>query len=171
MISSRLARVALCLVTSSVTALAEVAVTAMDDRVRIDIDGKLFTEFRTKGAAHVYYWPIIGPNGAKMTRAWPMEEAPGEEHDHPHHRSMWFSHGLVNGVDFWGETASYKGDAKHPVGQIVHEKILEAKGGPKWVFSRPRKSGPHRMGAFQSPAGKLSAFIRARARSASWILK
>jgi len=131
MISSRLARVALCLVTSSVTALAEVAVTAMDDRVRIDIDGKLFTEFWTKGAAHVYYWPIIGPNGAKMTRAWPMEEAPGEEHDHPHHRSMWFSHGLVNGVDFWGETASYKSDAKHPVGQIVHEKILEAKGGPE----------------------------------------
>jgi hypothetical protein len=37
---------------------------------------------------------------------------------------------MVNGADFWGETASYKGDPKHPVGQIVHDKIVEAKGGP-----------------------------------------
>ncbi len=130
MTPSRLVRVALCLVASSTSSLAEVAVTPMEDRVRIDIDGKLFTEFRHKGAQHVYYWPIIGPNDAKMTRAWPMAEVPGEERDHVHHRSMWFSHGQVNGVDFWGEAASYKGTPKHPVGQIVHEKVLEAKGGP-----------------------------------------
>jgi len=25
----------------------------------------------------------------------------GEEDDHPHHNSLWFTHGAVNGVDFW----------------------------------------------------------------------
>lgn len=108
---------------------AAVDVKTLEDRVRIEIDGKLFTEYRMTGASHVYYWPVIGPGGAKMTRAWPMEDAPGEEHDHPHHRSLWFSHGSVNGVDFWGEAASYKGTPKTPVGKIEHDKILEAKGG------------------------------------------
>ena len=27
---------------------------------------------------------------------------PGETHDHPHHRGLWFTHGDVNGYDFWG---------------------------------------------------------------------
>lgn len=100
------------------------------DRVRVEIDGKLFTELRFgSDAPHVYYWPLIGPGGAQMTRHWPMEDVPGEDHDHPHHRSMWFSHGLVNGVDFWGEDISYKGKPKFPVGKIVHDKIVSAKGG------------------------------------------
>ena len=113
----------------SVAAFAAVDVAEKADRVRIEIDGQLFTEFVFKGAPHVYYWPVIGPGGVKMTRSWPMEEAPGEDHDHPHHRSMWFSHGLVNGMDFWGEDISYKGTPKFPVGKIVHDKILSAKGG------------------------------------------
>ena len=28
-----------------------------------------------------------------MTRNWPMKDTPGEEHDHPHHRSFWCAHG------------------------------------------------------------------------------
>ena len=65
-----------------------------------------------------------------MTRAWPMAEEPGEERDHVHHRSLWFSHGNVNGVDFWSEAASHKGSPKHPIGRIEHDKVLEATGGP-----------------------------------------
>lgn len=114
---------------AAASSFAAVDVKTLEDRVRIEIDGKLFTEYRMSGAPHVYYWPVIGPGGAKMTRSWPMAEAPGEEHDHPHHRSLWFSHGQVNGVDFWSEAASTKGTPKHPVGRIEHDKILEAKGG------------------------------------------
>jgi Methane oxygenase PmoA len=108
---------------------AAVEVKQLDDRVRVEIDGALFTELRYTDSPHVYYWPLIGPGGAKMTRSWPMEEVPNEERDHIHHRSMWFSHGLVNGVDFWGETKSYSKPPPHPVGTIAHDKILEAKGG------------------------------------------
>jgi hypothetical protein len=32
-----------------------------------------------------------------------MENSPGEEHDHKHHRSLWYAHGSVNGMDFWAE--------------------------------------------------------------------
>jgi hypothetical protein len=32
-----------------------------------------------------------------------METVSGENHDHPHQRSFWFTHGNVNGIDFWGE--------------------------------------------------------------------
>jgi hypothetical protein len=117
---------------AAASAFAAVDVKTLEDRVRIEIDGKLFTEFRMTGATHVYYWPVIGPGGAKMTRSWPMAEVPGEEHDHPHHRSLWFAHGLVNGVDFWSETTTFKGTPKHPLGRIEHDKILEAKGGAEF---------------------------------------
>jgi hypothetical protein len=106
---------------------AGVDIQPREDRVRIAIDGQLFTEYRHADAPHVYYWPVIGPGGAKMTRAWPMEEVPGEERDHPHHRSLWFAHGQVNGVDFWAEAG--KGTPKHPIGKIVHDQVLEAKSG------------------------------------------
>lgn len=140
---SRLFPALLCLAASS--ALAEVSVQKLDDRVRVEIDGKLFTEMRYTGASHVYYWPVIGPNGAKMTRSWPMEEVPGEEHDHPHHRSLWFAHGLVNGFDFWSEKAtSGNRPPKIPLGEVLHDKLLKAEGGKdsgeivstqKWIAS------------------------------------
>ncbi|MEO8351103.1 MAG: PmoA family protein [Chthoniobacteraceae bacterium] len=112
-------------------ARADVTVTPLDDRVRIDLNGQHFTDYRFVGAPHVYYWPLMGPNQVQMTRAWPMAEVDGEDRDHVHHRSFWFAHGLVNGIDFWGENASYKGNPKHPVGTIQHAKIVEAKSGPE----------------------------------------
>ena len=129
---------------TSLLALAPLARAAVDvkelpDRVRIEIGGKLFTELRHGDAPHVYYWPLIGPDGVKMTRAWPMENAPGEERDHVHHRSMLFSHGQVNGVDFWGESASYKGTPKHPVGKIELDKVIAAKGGDVGVVTTSQK--------------------------------
>ena len=32
-----------------------------------------------------------------------MKKGDGEETDHKHHRSLWFTHGAVNGHDFWTE--------------------------------------------------------------------
>jgi len=115
---------------AATTAVAEVTVKSLDDRVRVELDGQLFTEYRFKDTAHPCYYPIIGPNYAKMTRAWPMEESTNEDHDHPHHRSLWFSHGILNGVDYWGEEASYgKNKPKNPVGHIVHDKVVKTVSG------------------------------------------
>lgn len=55
-----------------------------------------------------YLWPVRGPGGIEMTRAFPMEtDRPGEAHDHPHHASMWFAHGDVDGHDFWHGTGRF----------------------------------------------------------------
>jgi hypothetical protein len=108
---------------------ADVTVVEKDDRVVISDGRKLVTKFRFGDAPHVYYWPLIGPGGARMTRAYPMEKVAREETDHVHHRSLWFAHGDVNGVDFWGEAASNKGTPKHPVGKISHDGIAKAEGG------------------------------------------
>jgi Methane oxygenase PmoA len=111
-------------------ASAGVEMKEQPDKVRVEIDGKLFTEYCYQGATHVYFYPLIGPGGVKMTRDWPMQSPPGEAHDHPHQRSLWFAHGSVNGADFWSESASFTGTEKpHPVGAIRHVKFLEVKSG------------------------------------------
>ena len=47
-------------------------------------------------------YPIHGPGGHPMTRNFPMRKDYGTENgDHDHQRSMWFTHGDINGIDFW----------------------------------------------------------------------
>ena len=113
-----------------VAASAAVEMKEEPGRVRVEIGGQLFTEYCYTGAPHVYFHPLIGPGGARMTRDWPMKDTPGEDRDHPHHRSLWFAHGLVNGVDFWTEAAPGQ-KTKLPSGRIEHGKFLEVKGGEK----------------------------------------
>jgi hypothetical protein len=62
--------------------------------------GKPFATY-VLGERKPYLYPLIGPTGAPFTRAYPMAVVPGEDQDHPHQRSFWFTHGDVNGVDFW----------------------------------------------------------------------
>jgi hypothetical protein len=52
-----------------------------------------------------------------------MKNAPDEEQDHVHHRSLWFTHGDVNGHDFWSEGKE--------AGTIVHDSFVEVKSGAK----------------------------------------
>ncbi len=108
---------------------ADVTVTEKAGAVSIAVDGQLVTEYHYGDAAHVYYYPFLGPGGVKMTRDYPMAKTAGEEADHPHHRSIWFSHGAVNGVDFWSEEASHKGPPKEPLGKIEHDGVVKATSG------------------------------------------
>lgn len=67
------------------------------------------------------FYPLLSPAGLPLTRNFPMKPfgaakensasaARFENHDHPHHRSMWFDHGDVNGIDFWA--------LKNPSGKV-----------------------------------------------------
>ncbi len=98
-----------------------VRVQPLSDRVRIEVNGQLFTEYHFKDTPRPYCYPVLGPYQLPMTRNWPMRDTPGETHDHPHHRSFWFAHGLVNGRDFWSEQKQF--------GRIVHAALLEARSG------------------------------------------
>ncbi|MFQ6096210.1 MAG: PmoA family protein, partial [Armatimonadota bacterium] len=100
--------------------------------VEIRIGGQPLGTYRCgQDQPRPYVWPLIGPTGKPITRAYPMEkDVPGETTDHVHHRSFWFAFGAVNGVDFWGE-------AKH-CGRIVHRRFEALESGP--VMGRIRTS-------------------------------
>jgi len=81
-----------------------------------------------RGAPKPYLYPVYGPNDKPITRHFPMQMVQGERTDHPHHRSIWFTHGEVNGADFWTEGAGR--------GVIVHRGLERAESGPvlaRWV--------------------------------------
>jgi Methane oxygenase PmoA len=67
------------------------------------LDDKLLTAYRIDFRNKPIFFPLIGPTGESFTRAYPMETVPGEDNDHPHQQSCWFTFGKVNGVDFWSE--------------------------------------------------------------------
>lgn len=109
----------------------KVEIKELPGKLRIEINGELFSEYVFENTSRPYLYPIIGPGRAQMTRNWPMKEAPNEEKDHPHHKSFWYGHGLVNGHDFWAE-------AKES-GKTVHEKFLEVKSGDVGVIKSANK--------------------------------
>ena len=102
--------------------------------IAIYIDDQLFTRYITsdKAANKCYFWPIVGPGGIKMTRAYPMQNVEGEKQDHPHHRSVCFGLHSANGFNTWHEVLTFtkKGKvdphkAAH-LGHQVHTKVSKA---------------------------------------------
>ncbi len=117
-----------------------------ENQIDVLIDGKPFTSyFFAPGLPRPYFHPLRAADGRVITRGFPMiKDAPGEEkdRDHPHHRSCWFTHGDVNGVDYWSSES-----AKIP-GHIVNRAITRMKGGNKkgvlgmemeWIDNTGRK--------------------------------
>jgi hypothetical protein len=74
-----------------------------ENKLKVMLDRQLFTEYQLGVGHKPFFFPLIGPTGEPFTRAYPMLNVEGEDHDHPHQRSCWFTHGKVNGVDFWSE--------------------------------------------------------------------
>ena len=109
-----------------------VQITDLTNRLRVEINGRLFTEYFFRDVPRPYCYPVLGPDGLAMTRKWPMESPPNEEHDHPHHRSFWFGHGSVNGHDFWSEEKDF--------GKTVHDSFVEVKSGADSGVIRSRNN-------------------------------
>lgn len=83
-----------------------VTIAPSEQGLRIEIDGKLFTEYVVKDTPRPFMYPLIGAAGESVVRNFPMKkDVPGEERflDHKHHRSLWFAHSKVNDINFWGE--------------------------------------------------------------------
>ena len=100
--------------------LADISILRENGKLIVNAADQLFTQYiyADKNRAKPVFYPIIGPNGNEMTRSFPFEkDKEGEEADHPHHTSLWYTHGMVNGVDFWA-----LGEKK---GKIVHEEFIE----------------------------------------------
>jgi hypothetical protein len=52
---------------------SEVTVEPCDGGMAVNIDGELFTKYLTKSGNKPVLWPIIGPTGTPMTRAYPLD--------------------------------------------------------------------------------------------------
>jgi hypothetical protein len=101
---------------------AEVTAQRSEHGATVKIDGRPFTEYVIKSGTKPILWPVIGPSGKRMTRDYPMVKKTKETDDHPHQRSLWFTHGEVNGIDFWSESPG-------KTGTIVHRKFVKIESG------------------------------------------
>jgi hypothetical protein len=106
---------------------AQVNIAKGDGRIEVTIDGKPYTTFFCGAeTSKPYLHPLRSASGKIVTRRYPMENVPGETHDHPHHRGLWFSHGSVNGYDFWSNEPSQHGGKN---ARIVLKSISRIAGG------------------------------------------
>jgi hypothetical protein len=107
-----------------------VAIVEKGDHLQVDVNGHLFTQYFYKDVPRPFCYPVVGPGEKPMTRNWPMKTVPNEELDHKHHRSLWFTHGSVNGHDFWSEDKDF--------GRILHDGFIEIRSGPDSGVIRSR---------------------------------
>lgn len=111
--------------------------------IEVTLGGQPFTTYYFgPEAPKPYLHPLRSAQGAIVTRGFPMvKDIPGESHDHPHHRALYFAHGNINGIDFWAEqpesrkqqTAGgkyYASSEELPKGRTVFRKLEEMKSGP-----------------------------------------
>lgn len=118
-----------------------VKLTHKGNTVEILIGGRSFTTyFFGTESPKPYLHPLRSVQGTVVTRGFPMRhDIPGESRDHPHHRAMFFAHGDINGLDFWGEgnpqkpsqTAHgvYYSSEELPKGRTVFRKLEEVESG------------------------------------------
>jgi len=117
---------------------SKVSLTQEEDGITVLIDGKLFTRYLIQSGPRPVLWPIIGPTGKEMTRAYPVsDDREGEEKDHIHHRSMWIGYEGLNGNDFWHE---YEADRTRPfaLGKTKHREFskVESNGSTASIESK-----------------------------------
>ena len=98
-------RIAFLTVVSFLTAglsAEELTLKQTDTNYEIRIGDKVFAGYVANYEGTPIIYPIVGPTGKNMTRDYPMQKGyEGVKADHPHHRSLWFTHGDVNKLDFW----------------------------------------------------------------------
>ena len=107
--------------------------------INVTIGGKPFTTYYfNPDVAKAYLQPLRSAEGTIVTRGFPIGNTvpPAHRHDHalePHQRPLYFAHGDIDGLDFWGEQAFakfYGGEGKQAYGRMVFRKLDEMRGGP-----------------------------------------
>ena len=105
--------------TLSKSARAEVTAEKSERGVVVKIDGQPYCEYLTLSGHMPAIWPVVGPTNKPMTRSFPAgPKIPGDTVDHPHHHSIWFTHGDVNKLDFWTHDPGKKDN------RIVHREFV-----------------------------------------------
>ncbi|HUT31755.1 MAG TPA: PmoA family protein [Sedimentisphaerales bacterium] len=101
---------------------AKVELIRGENKVDVQIDGKLFTTYLWGDEApKPELVPVRTPSGIEVTRRYPLTKLEGGSDDHLHHVGLFFAVDGVNGTKFWNNV---KGPA-----QIKHTGIKEIAGG------------------------------------------
>ncbi|MDO4629927.1 MAG: PmoA family protein [Planctomycetia bacterium] len=125
LIALMLACISLVIVQTAQTAsAAEVTFEDNGAEVKVLIDGKHFTSYQYTYGVKPIFWPVYSPDGKGLTRDYPMRDPrpskfPYDSYDHIHQRSVWFTHGDVNGYDFWSEWPGKN------CGVILHQEFIK----------------------------------------------
>lgn len=125
-------------------AVQQFSVSEEEDGVTVNIDGELFTRYLKNSVTKPVLWPVIGPTGEPMTRAWPVGATSLKEaHDHPHHRSVWITYEGVNEVDYWQEKEEGR-SRPYPAGTQKHRefKKIESTGDTAVIVATTDWIGP-----------------------------
>jgi hypothetical protein len=138
-------KVSLAVMVCCFTCVAQqnVEVQRKEKQIEVTIGGKPFTTYYfDEAVAKPYLMPLRSAQGTIVTRGYPVgnEVPPGSERDksfEPHKRPLYFAHGNIDSLDFWGEEvfAKYFSDhGKQDYGRMVLEKIDETRGGDSGVI-------------------------------------
>jgi hypothetical protein len=88
---------------AAIAPASDFGVKEVPNGLEFTVGGQLFTRYNVAPEqTRPYFHPTIGPGGVRVTRSFPMEEAPDESTDHPHHTGIYVAHGEVNDVNHWG---------------------------------------------------------------------
>jgi hypothetical protein len=92
------------------------------DRASLRVDGleRLGYNFGV-GTSRPFFFPVVGPSGAWLTRMGHPNPV-----GHEHHKSVWFGHEKINGINFWG-------DFPHSDIQVRHQRVTLYQDGADWA--------------------------------------
>ncbi|MDE3237170.1 MAG: PmoA family protein [Bacteroidota bacterium] len=95
--------------------------------VVVTVNNKPFTSLLYSDTLYKpFLYPVYAPDGAVVTRGYPMQPRAGEPTDHPHHSGIWFNYENVNGLDFWNNSFAIPAAKKKGYGSIKNVQVLSA---------------------------------------------
>jgi hypothetical protein len=122
-------------VTAAQAPKAKVEFHRSGDNIDVVIAGQVFTTYHLDPqVAKPFFLPLRSARGTIVTRDFPVGNQIPPEHLkdkslEPHQRGMYFSHGNVDGLDYWGEAAFSKYSDDSVFGRKVLQKIEEMRDG------------------------------------------
>ncbi len=133
----RLALIACPLMVSTARAADKVELVRDRDHINVVIGGKPFTTFFfPTDIAKPFFQPLRTPQGTIVTRdiitgnTFPPEHLNDPDLE-PHQRPMYFGHGDIDGLDFWGEAVFPKYSDDSIFGREVFRKLEDMQSGPE----------------------------------------
>ena len=96
-----------------------------DDQVSVQVEGQERLRWHASPRyPRPFFFPLVGPSGRPLTRMGHPADA-----SHDHHRSFWWGHRDITGVNFWEERPDRPGGPQVRQERWVHYQDGDAEAG------------------------------------------